>query len=1463
MTFKKIASMPVTLLGKLWGFLTEPLEALPQPGDRRRAVTTSAFLLFAAIAVATDQIVGGNIPFGALVLLIIGYFLARTRWFKTAALILIITLTFPSYLVVLRLHNPDPSRIIAAFAWVVVPLLLCSLIYSVRVIVIVSVIDLLAQLVLPFLRPELNFRVLGGAIGLLGLVSVILIIVMIQRDEIEKDRRKELIESHEKLSQEVLKRERFAEQAQSRADQLVMLNEVSAAISSLQDLDTILNVIFEQMTHNFKLDVFFVALYNEKTDTLSFPITVDNGKRWQEPEKKLADALRTAQVIQSGEPLLWNRSEAEIQAALTTNNRVGDASRVAASIVINPLRIGKKTVGAISIQSYEANTYTNEQVILLSALAHQICIAIENARLFEETRQNAQSLLTLNEVGRAVSELTDLSTLLEGIYEQAKKAIALDAFYVGLYEPNTDQIIFPLMYDDGKRYEPTKSKVNESTTLSNLRQGGKAVLINRTPAELAPVNSENMLGNTSRGSASLMIAPLTVGNQVIGVISIQSYKLNAYSEKDLNLLTGIANQVAVAIQNTRLLEETRQKAQQLAILNEVGRAVAELMNLSDLLEVVYEQGKKSFSLDAFFVGLYHPETYQISFPVMYDSGKRFQQHPGPISEDSFLAHFLGGGKARLINRTAEELAVLKNNEKMLGEETKPSASIMVTPLLIRERVIGLISAQSYSLNAYNDNDLDLLSQIANQISIAIENSRLYTSAQQEIAERLKVEEQLRSAETRYRELVERVPAVIYNCETGPTGRWFYVSPQIETLLGYTTDEWLADPHLWFARIHPDDREYAATAEAKAVAQNNRVEMEYRMYTKDERLLWIHDESINVSISDDQQVIVQGFLMDITIRKQAEQTLIESEEKYHSLFLVAERQTRELTLLGEVQDALARELDLSELIHTVVEAIAKTFGYTFVSLYLLDKGQLRLQHQVGYDTVIETISLKQGVSGGVVSTGKSVLIKDVTTDPDFLTASYHVHSEVCVPLFDGDVIFGTLNVESSKEFPLTEDDLRLMNTLSEQINIAIRRARLYAERAESLRREQHINELAHTISSTLDLPVILEKVARVSVALIGAETGTISIMSDDGMEMTDIYSFNEDPKITSGLIPKGEGLTWLAYELGRPVIVDEYAEHPNAAVEWKRSGLHAFMGIPISAGEKRLGMLAVYNRDPEKKFTQRDLSLIEAIARETAVAIQNARLFDALQKELAEHKQTQDQLQVFVHQLETKNAELERFTYSVSHDLKSPLVTIGGFLGFLESDIKAGNTQKMAGTIQRIRDAAKRMERLLNEVLELSRIGRIINPPVEVSFGELVGEAVEQAHGQLTERQVRVEVEAGLPVVNVDRVRMVEVLQNLIVNATKFMGERADPKIEIGMKNENGARIFFVRDNGIGIAPEYYQKVFGLFDKLDARSDGTGIGLALVKRIVEVHGGKIWVESEVGRGTTFFFTLEPKKQQENL
>jgi signal transduction histidine kinase len=178
--------------------------------------------------------------------------------------------------------------------------------------------------------------------------------------------------------------------------------------------------------------------------------------------------------------------------------------------------------------------------------------------------------------------------------------------------------------------------------------------------------------------------------------------------------------------------------------------------------------------------------------------------------------------------------------------------------------------------------------------------------------------------------------------------------------------------------------------------------------------------------------------------------------------------------------------------------------------------------------------------------------------------------------------------------------------------------------------------------------------------------------------------------------------------------------------------------------------------------------------------------------------------------------------------------------------------------QRISDATEKMHRLLNELLELSRIGRVTNEKKNVPFKEIVEDALQRVEGQLKEKQVQVIVGSGLPSVHVDRERMIEVVQNLVDNSTKFFGDQTEPKIEIGCHVENDRYIFYVRDNGIGIKKEFHDRIFGLFDKLDVTSSGTGVGLALVKRIVEVHGGEIWVESEAGAGATFYFTLEDAK-----
>jgi signal transduction histidine kinase len=228
------------------------------------------------------------------------------------------------------------------------------------------------------------------------------------------------------------------------------------------------------------------------------------------------------------------------------------------------------------------------------------------------------------------------------------------------------------------------------------------------------------------------------------------------------------------------------------------------------------------------------------------------------------------------------------------------------------------------------------------------------------------------------------------------------------------------------------------------------------------------------------------------------------------------------------------------------------------------------------------------------------------------------------------------------------------------------------------------------------------------------------------------------------------------------------------------------------------------------------------------------------------------------ELEARNAELERFTYVVSHDLKSPLVTVRGFLSYVERDARSGRLDRVESDLARIRAATDRMAQLLEDLLELSRTGRIDRPPEDVPFEDVVREARSLTEGRLSARGVRVEVEAPLPVVRGDRRRLVELVQNLLENAAKFMGEQPDPAVRVGVRDAGAALgqvTLYVRDNGIGIDLAHQDRVFELFHRLDPRVEGTGLGLALARRIVETHGGRMWVESAgTGRGSTFCFSL---------
>lgn len=553
-------------------------------------------------------------------------------------------------------------------------------------------------------------------------------------------------------------------------------------------------------------------------------------------------------------------------------------------------------------------------------------------------------------------------------------------------------------------------------------------------------------------------------------------------------------------------------------------------------------------------------------------------------------------------------------------------------------------------------------------------------AGQELSERLMIEDKLRSAEARYRNLVEKLPLVIYISEPGQSGAWSYVSPQITELTGYTPEEWLNDPHLWFSRIHPDDQLSVLFAETKSVQEGKMPKMEYRLFTRDGDLIWIYDESL-LLLDNEHQGRMQGFLLDITASKQNEELL--------------QKRLSDLQAVQGVSETLVQKTDLQKLIYETGE-------------------QLRLSLEA--DNLL-------------------IAIHDPTTNL--------IH------------------------FPYDIEEGKLQS----------------------------------------DKP-----------------------------------------------IRYGDGMSTQIMEMKKPLIIQS---------DWKKrtEELHIInvnnsmvlssVAVPIMTGEKVIGLISLESTKREAAFGDNDARLLSTIAANLAVAIENIRLQDSLQSEL-------DIQEKLVKELEAKNQELERFTYTASHDLKSPLITIRGFLGYLEQDARSGNLERLGQDIQRISDATEKMHRLLSELLELSRVGRVMKDKTDVPFLSIVTEALRRVEGQLKERQVTVKIRGDFPVVKVDEERIIEVMQNLLDNAIKFMGNQTHPEIEIDYLIENGQVVFCVKDNGVGIRKEFQERIFGLFDKLHPNTPGTGVGLALVKRIIEVHGGKIWVESDGSTGTTFFFTLPETK-----
>jgi signal transduction histidine kinase len=488
----------------------------------------------------------------------------------------------------------------------------------------------------------------------------------------------------------------------------------------------------------------------------------------------------------------------------------------------------------------------------------------------------------------------------------------------------------------------------------------------------------------------------------------------------------------------------------------------------------------------------------------------------------------------------------------------------------------------------------------------------------------------------------------------------------------------------------------------------------------------------------------------------------------------------------------------------------------------------------------------------------------------------LHTFLGVPLFSGDRIIGIMSVQSRQAGAYSKDQIQLIETLAVQAAVAIDKARLFDQLKQGLnereRVEADLRRRADEVSLLYQISLALTSGQDIYHALRAFVKELKRIMNVDafhvGMydEQTDLFTYSlflnlgEDLQVPPRRLREKPGLTWEVISGKQTIYLKDVADpeirRGHNIVVIVDAPVRSYVGIPLLLQDRVIGVMSVQSLQREA-YSPDQIRLLETLAAQVAITIEKSRLFEQVQSELSGR-------QLLIHELENKNAELERFTYTVSHDLRSPLVTIRGFLGYMERNAHRGDLNAFERDMQRVVTATDRMDELLRNLLELSRVGRFINEPRAVSFEKLVRAALELVQGRIRPRGIAVRIQPDLPVVPVDQQRLVEVLQNLLDNAAKYMGDQPYPYIEIGVHGEsNGRPVFYVKDNGMGIAPEYHERIFGLFNKLDVRSEGTGIGLALVKRIVEFHGGRIWVESKLGRGSTFYFTLPFKPEADSV
>ncbi|MGD1991821.1 MAG: GAF domain-containing protein [Anaerolineae bacterium] len=1264
----------------------------------------------------------------------------------------------------------------------------------------------------------------------------------------------------------ILDNARLFEETESHAEEMAVLNDLAQALTATLEARQVIKEAYVGAARLLDASNFSVALYDRKSNRISFPFAVRDDEPVQRSPRSWNNGL-IEHVIQEREPVLLRGDVSQRLADLGVDV-FGDPP---VSWLAVPMTVGDQVLGVMALQSFtDPRSYDEHHRDLLSAVASQAAIALQSANLFEETQEALTETAVLYRIGRAVGRLGDLSETFQDLADAVVEELGYASSWIALVDRQrnllqgvagageyiTDEVVYSETVLEADVHSPAVQAVLK----------GDPLIVNEIPTKDQATDPDQA---TRPFLGRVLSVPIVVEDEAEGVITVSRTMEDAeFTERDLELMTAVAGQASVAFQNVNLVEETQRRATQLETAAAVSGAASSMLSLDELLPQTVELIRNRFEL--YYAGIFLLDNTRQWAILRAGTGQAGQtmlerKHKLEVGGESMIGQCTAQGEAQI------SFDVISNNP--LLPDTR---SEMALPLKSRGRTIGAMTIQADRPAAFSPEDITVIQTMADQLANAIQNAQLFEETERALAETRDLYETsqaiggattpdaVRRALLAYASRTEAEVARILLLETDETG----TPSRVVTAESWTIDGRPTQPP--GTRLPADSAlmEFLHTPDPATIEDmyaDPRVNENVQLFMEITGLRSFAIVPIAVG-----QRFVGGVLIGRDIpyrfRKKAMrglQTLAsQAAIALENLRLLEEtrRRAQELEAINEVGQTITSVLELDGLIRQVVDITKARFGHYFVGITLVegDRVVFRDGSTIGASDVrLERGRLNLKLDGpGLIPqaarTGEPVLVRDVLEEPRYIAVPEleGTRSELVMPIEVKGRIVGALDVQSDQLAAYGQPDIALLQSLTSQIGVAIENARLFEETQAEAQRRTLINEVLQAAATSLEPEELLHRAGR---AISGhTQAPSILLLWEPGMRVlrpiavheadASLLALPEDLLITHDMSPT----LFEAVEKQRPRVLEDVSSlAPPLDALAEHLGAEAFIFVPLAFRDRVMGALALVDVDGEVGLDTQDIGFAKVIANNLSVSLDSAFLYqDAV--ETAERLAEVDRLK-------------SQFLANMSHELRTPLNSIIGFSRVILKGIDGPLTDMQRQDLEAIYTSGQHLLGLINDILDISKIeaGKMELAFEPVRLDEIVNGVLSTAVALVKDKPIELQqsLPDDLPEVIGDQRRIRQILLNLIGNAAKFT---EDGFIRVSAEADDTYVTFAVADSGIGIPSQKRGTIFEAFTQVDASAtrkyQGTGLGLTVTRSLVELHGGRIWVESEVDVGSTFFFTL---------